>query len=477
MEIKKLVMTSMLIVTFFLLASTAGIRTSKEAFSAIVVPDDYSTIQEAINHASEGETIFVRAGTYYEHIIVNKTVLLLGEDKENTIIDGNSRYWPEVIKITANDTVVSGFTVKNSDWFGVQISNSFGNTIKDNNVVDTLYGIRLDQSAGNSIVGNNVKNNRFMGILLCDSSNNTLRYNEMAGNPENFGVWGLIISDFINDVDSSNTVNGKPVYYWINQHDRQIPADAGVVMVVNSSKITVRNLVLSNNDHGVSFAYTSSSYIEENLVTNNTYGIDLFCSFNNTISGNILSQNTMGISMRFSSDNIARENTVIASDGFYLYQSDRNQIIANTIRNSRDYGIDFAESYDNSIYHNNFISNKKNFSPYATGWNVWDDGYPSGGNYWSDYSGIDADNDGIGDTAYFVNGYGVDWYPLMNPWSMSSDLNGDGNTDIKDLALAAQAFGSYPGHPKWNYMADTNQDAKVDIRDLVLIAKDFGKTY
>jgi len=406
-----------------MLTFTSSIQIVKAGM--ITVPEDYRTIQQAINNANEGDTVCVKAGTYYENVVVNKTVLLIGENKESTIIDGNNTY-REVIKIMANNTIVSGFTVKNSSQFGIQIRNSFGNTIKDNNVFDTFYGIRLDQSASNSIIGNTAKSNRFMGILLGSSSNNILRYNEMANNPQNFGVWGISISDFINDVDTSNTVNGKPVYYWINQHNRQIPADAGVVMVVNSSKIIVKNLTLGNNDHGVYFAYTSSSFIERNVVTNNTYGIDLFQSFNNTISGNVVLLNTMGISMRFASNNnIVRNNSVIASsNGVYLYQSNANRIIGNTIRNSQDYGIDFHESNGNSFYHNNLISNKRNVCPYATGTNIWDDGYPSGGNYWSDYTGTDLYNgpfqnvtgsDGIGDTPYVIGANNIDHFPLMKP--------------------------------------------------------------
>jgi parallel beta-helix repeat protein len=400
-------------------ASIQPVRTSP---MTITVPDDYPTIQQAINNANEGDIAYVKAGTYYENVVVNKTVLLIGENKEDTIIDGNNTDW-EVIKIMANNTIVSGFTVKNSSWFGIQIWNSFGSTIRDNNVIDTFYGIRLDQSTSNSIIGNTVKSNRFMGILLGSSSNNILRYNEMANNPQNFGVWGISISDFINDVDTSNTVNGKPVYYWINQHNRQIPADAGVVMVVNSSKIIVKNLTLRNNDHGVYFAYTSSSFIERNVVTNNTYGIDLFQSFNNTISGNVALQNSEGISMRFASNNnIVRNNSVIASSGVYLYQSNANRIIGNTIRNSQDYGIDFHESNSNSFYHNNLISNKRNVSPYATGTNVWDDGYPSGGNYWSDYekrypTAKELDDSGIWDTPYVIDTSNQDNYPLIKLWT------------------------------------------------------------
>jgi branched-chain amino acid transport system substrate-binding protein len=63
--------------------------------------------------------------------------------------------------------------------------------------------------------------------------------------------------------------------------------------------------------------------------------------------------------------------------------------------------------------------------------------------------------------------------PAMYP--LQTDLTYDGKVDIKDIALAAKSFGSYPGHPKWDKEADINYDSKVDIKDIARIAKDFGE--
>jgi hypothetical protein len=125
--------------------------------------------------------------------------------------------------------------------------------------------------------------------------------------------------------------------------------------------------------------------------------------------------------------------------------------------------------------------------------NTWDDGYPSGGNYWSDYAGVDlfsgpyqnqTGSDGIGDTPYFIRANNTDNYPLMNPYLIPfmnpyliGDLNDDCKVDVKDLVLFIKAFGSYPNHPRWNPKADLNNDNKVDIKDLVLVIKHFGEHY
>jgi hypothetical protein len=116
--------------------------------------------------------------------------------------------------------------------------------------------------------------------------------------------------------------------------------------------------------------------------------------------------------------------------------------------------------------------------------NVWDDGYPSGGNYWSDYKGIDVKSgpnqdqprsDGIGDTPYVIDANNQDRYPLMNPYVLLGDVNSDGVVDIRDIAIFGKAFGFYPGHPRWNPAADLDGNGIINILDGVKIAKNFGK--
>jgi parallel beta-helix repeat protein len=112
-------------------------------------------------------------------------------------------------------------------------------------------------------------------------------------------------------------------------------------------------------------------------------------------------------------------------DGVYLYLSSGNTVSGNTITKN-GYGVYLGSSSGNKFYHNNFINNTHqviNTTPsYA---NSWDNGYPSGGNYWSDYKGVDVKrgpkqdqpgSDGIGDTPYVIDANNTDRYPLMNPW-------------------------------------------------------------
>ena len=117
-------------------------------------------------------------------------------------------------------------------------------------------------------------------------------------------------------------------------------------------------------------------------------------------------------------------NNVIGSNigGLFLL-GNNNTIVGNAISNNEFYGICLVYSHNNKINHNNIVNNTENgYDGYGTG-NVWDNGYPSGGNYWSDYTGNDTNRDGIGEDPYNIpGGDGVDRYPLMEPWSESCTL-------------------------------------------------------
>jgi parallel beta-helix repeat protein len=189
--------------------------------------------------------------------------------------------------------------------------------------------------------------------------------------------------------------------------------------------------------------------MSENNITNNGYGIYLYLSCsNNSMSGNNITDNSYGIWVATSSNYNSMSGNNIAENGYgiYLYASSRNNSISgNNITTNNGSGIDVNSSYNNSvsgndvtynhvgmslesswnntIYHNNFKNN--NHQVYGiTSENFWDNGYPSGGNYWSDYNGTDSHSgayqnqtgsDGIGDKPYVIDANNTDRYPLMSP--------------------------------------------------------------
>ncbi|MCW3980606.1 MAG: hypothetical protein NWF11_03940, partial [Candidatus Bathyarchaeota archaeon] len=113
-----------------------------------------------------------------------------------------------------------------------------------------------------------------------------------------------------------------------------------------------------------------------------------------------------------------------------------NSIQENTIRNNQ-YGIDLYDSSSNRVFHNNLVNNTIQLYS-INSVNIWDDDYPSGGNYWSDYSGFDLDQDGIGDTPYVADVSNTDNYPLMGMFSsfntsLDQHVNVISNSTIVDF--------------------------------------------
>lgn len=417
-----LLIVAVYIVSFSLFAQNARAISVTEEIPTIKVPSDYPTIQSAINAASNGDVIFVSPGIYYENLDVNKSIGLLGIDAENTIINGGRK--GNVVNITANYVGISGFTIRNSSVVGnsgeknngvyspigniaINITgniitgnevgltlHSSGSVISNNEIIaNTMGGMTLAAAKNNSITQNRISGSNAFGIsLTMGSSNNTLRNNLMAGSKWNFGFHSpSTLRDCFNDIDPSNTVNGKPIYYWVSQSNKTVPSNAGYVALINCTKITVQNLNLANNAQGVRMDYTNDSSILRNNITNCVDAIHGEHSSSNIISGNLAEKNQDGIFLPYSSNNVIEKNTL----------------------SSNLEGIYFLRASNNQFYHNSLLNNQIQAASIESE-NSWDNGII--GNYWCNYTGKDTNQDGIGDTPYIIDANNVDHYPLMGPF-------------------------------------------------------------
>jgi parallel beta-helix repeat protein len=298
---------------------------------------DSTPIQSAVNGADAGDSIFVYGGSYTENVDVDRTLTLEGEGADVVTVTAESAS-DHVFEVTADRVNISGFNVTRmtgwSNAAGVHLHGADHCNISGNNASENQYGIYLEDSSNNTLTANNCSNNYYgiylrsscddvltanncsdnsEGIRLAFSSNSTLQGNAMSGNMRNFYVRGnryASLSHYAHNIDTSNTVNERPIYYWVDQQDREIPNDAGFVGVVNSTNITVRDLVLTENWHGVIFAYTDDSKIENVTLSDNRYGIYLLQSSNNTLCDNNASENYYGIFIEYSSSNTLHGNTM-----------------------------------------------------------------------------------------------------------------------------------------------------------------------
>jgi parallel beta-helix repeat protein len=347
------------------------------ANNVIVVPDDYSTIQEAVDHSSSGDTVLLKSGVYHGNVVLDKnSVSLVGENRDTTVIDGSGI--GTVVYVNANNAEVSNFTIQNS-----------GDELTDS-------GIRINGSY-NALISNNEIHGNHLGVYLSSSSNCTLRDNSMTENKYNFGVSGSSLQEFIHDIDMSNTVDGKPVAYFINQTDKQPPADAGYVAVINSTNITIKDLTLSKNWQTIMLAYTTDSTIENITVTANMDAIWLIECSNCSVISNCVKENNWG--------------------GIALVNSQLCTFEYNNITGNKGYGVFLSDSSDNMFYNNNFIDNLNQVWLFGVSINSWDNREHVGGNYWSDYTGLDNNKDGFGDRSYVIDSDNMDEYPLLKPYS------------------------------------------------------------
>ena len=411
----------------------------------------YPTIQEAINapETLEGHKIYVEAGVYHEHVTVNKSLSLIGEDRSSTIIDGDGM--GKVVYVTVDNVEVRGFTIQ-SGTFGLWLHHSQNSRIIGNTLQHGSYGLRLYYSKNSEVIDNYIRGYTWFGVEIESSGNSTLRGNIMVENKYSFGVDGLSLSDFINDIDESNPVNGKPVRYLINQHNIRIDSstfqEIGYLGIVNSTNVKVTDLKVQDNVQGILMAFTTNSTIEGVNAENNWNGIYVAHSSNVSVIGNSANNNyDYGIKFFNSPHSIAKGNNVDNNgwSGIGVFKSPNSRVEENEANfntynlhivytnnsviagndalikpgASTRYSIAIYYSHNNLIYHNTFDNSllyvqARHGKPF-TPTNSWDNGLE--GNYWSRYRGVDANLDGIGDTPYVVGQNNVDNYPLMGKFS------------------------------------------------------------
>ena len=253
---------------------------------------DFTRIQDAVNAASVGDTIIVYPGTYTENVDVNKDHLTIqSENGANATIVQAANSDDHVFEVMADYVNISGFTVKGAgehksgirlsgsytddiencnisnnialnNWYGIHFFCSSNNTLANNTALDNILGVDLPYSSGNALT-NNIANsntyhgitldcsddnvltdnvassNNYFGIHLNGGSNNTLTNNMMENNRYNFNIW----STSVQNIDTSNMVNGKPIQYLVGKDNLVIDSSwsIGYLGIVNCTNIMVRD--------------------------------------------------------------------------------------------------------------------------------------------------------------------------------------------------------------------------------------------
>jgi parallel beta-helix repeat protein len=342
-----------------------------------IIENNVQNFSSGIQLAESSYNIITKNTVVYN----DRGIVTESNSKQNMILENEITSNDYGISEGGGDNFISENKIRTNDY-GISVHSS-NNLISKNLITGNKEMAIILDAGSNTLNGNNVTDNNNYGIYI--SSGNTLRNNRMNNNRYNFDIRG---TNFENDVDSSNLVDGKPIIYWINQQDMTVPSDAGYVALIKCENITIQNLNIANNGDGIFLAFTNQSTVTGNTLTNNYNGIRFWSSSDNHIIGNNIRENVNGI---------------FFSGATFL-------------------DIAHYPSPHNTIYHNNFIENQNNVGDVAGSWwiqgstpavNIWDNGIE--GNYWSNYNGTDNDSDGIRETPYIIDEKNQDNYPLMTP--------------------------------------------------------------
>jgi parallel beta-helix repeat protein len=310
----------------------------------ILIPDNYATISAAVENAAPGDTILVKRGIYYENVAINKSLSIIGEDAQNTIVIGSGGVPSQsVFNISASNVRVSGFTIESMNY-SLTTPSKFA----------TGIGIGGDNC---TIDSNNILN-VYRGIYV--------------------GGWG-------------DLCGGK-----------------------DSTTIAENNITGTFSDGIRLFGGSMNKIYGNNLIACNASAIAID-GYLNQIYKNNLKANRQGIGVG-SQNTVLFGNNITNSINWGIYFEASNTVTAaNNITGNR-WGIYLSPAFapgNNTFYHNNFINNTKHVN-IGSSYNIqnWDNGVPSSGNYWSNYTGA-------GEAVFTIDSNNTDHYPITTPYNIS----------------------------------------------------------
>lgn len=368
---------------------------------SIIVPDDYPTIQEAIDNASVGDTVFVKKGTYnvdgtfyepsydYSGIIIDKQISLIGEDSQETIIRGISSssfsfFDQSVIQVTADNVTIAGLTITSDGHMtGIDVKETNSKApmrckIVGNNIVNNLVGINRD---GNY--------NHVTGVV--QRSYDVISDNNITGNHDGINIESsdsVISRNFIAD----NGGNGISVSFSVN------------VTLSGNTILHNNHIYKSGGSGGLHLKWWGPYYVYGNNLTNNYgFGISIadYCN-NATISNNYIANNNIGILSLVPEDYVG---------------------------------------LGNKVYENNVINNREQVALNHNGTIAWDNGVR--GNYWSDYQSkypkaTELNASGIWNLPYVIDENNTDHFPLMQQAEILTEPNQTPPTKTPPLTPEAE---------------------------------------
>jgi parallel beta-helix repeat protein len=415
-------------------------------------PADFAAIQEAINAASDGDTIFVRNGIYSGPVVIDKTLTLQGENRDSTIIDGGSNEpMGSVILVIANNVRVSDFTIQDCREGGnaIWIDSYFNMTFSHNIITNCNEGVRMLYSSGNIVSYNIVEDCYYnTGVGIDYGSNNTVSHNTIINN--HYGMSGGI--DCHANTFSENALIGNDIGFGTTSYD---------------------NLFFHNNfvNNGINVIASGTNQFDIGYPRGGNYWSD----YNGTDDDDdgigdkpyIIDENNIDhyplmspwappdLEMVYfeTLKTITREGSLITFDTQFVYQGNTQEICT-------------LEVYLNGSLLNSEIL----FLPPGHHWyttRIWNTTGFVKGNY-TVTALLEPLQDEVDTTDNIMTTYVFITIP--------GDLNGDKTIDIYDAVIFANHYGHPPWY-MWGYNADINDDEVIDIFDALVLAVNYGKSW
>jgi nitrous oxidase accessory protein len=427
---------------------------------------DYTRIQDAIDNASDGDTVYVYSGEYIENIKVNKRLSLFGIPYDEE--DGNDEGKPFIksnsgtsFEVQADFCKIDGFKVKNDNRYQscFRIWNKRCNISNNEGLGGCHYGIFIGPSAQYTKIYNNVIDGQTIGIrsdfannieIIKNNITNTLYAIGLGGAPIEQGFYHKVMYNniFLNryGIDINTCHDSEISYNHIYDNKHFAIAFGTFSYGYKNARNKIENNIISGNSKGIRSSYCYDNLVKNNYIYNNTGdgitiksftchsiyennhiysnggGISILgglsglddAPFSNSILNNyIIENNHIGIEISFSNFNSVIGNNIISNNHFGLSveSSKKNKFESNNVVNNSEYGFLIKNSNSNEIKGNNFFNNRGE-QAYLIGpiHNQWR------GNYWGENNNIIKIIDG-----YFLSNFywfNIDWFPAKEPYDI-----------------------------------------------------------
>jgi len=270
MRMHKQALLSLLLLLVAAVSCNSISKVAPSEAELIEVPYDYKSIQEAINNANPGNTIFVYNGTYYEHVIINKSLSLIGQNVEITTIDGSGT--GTAIHISANNVKVQGFTVRNGET-GIHLKNCNTIIIEETRIENNIFdGIKMESSINTTIRRNTIEKISQNAIYLLNSSSNVIVYNNITCDSR--WSYGILLYHSNNNTINHNSVKGTAPE----------GNEGGIGLLYSYNNSISNNFISNNNWCGISLRYSNNTLVWGNtIIGHKWFGVRLTYSYHNII--------------------------------------------------------------------------------------------------------------------------------------------------------------------------------------------------